>query len=61
MSDVFDNYIADPMKDAAVSSVAEATGMEGAVNSYNQASNEAVNMIGSLTRKARFFNDNFFK
>lgn len=61
MADLFDNYVADPLKGAVVDSAVEATGTQDVVNSYNKASNEAINMIGSLTRKARFFNDNFFK
>lgn len=60
MADAFDNYIGDPAKDAVVDGVVDAAGLGSAVDSYTQASNSAVHMMGSLTNKARYVYNNFF-
>lgn len=61
MGDVFNNYVADPLKDAAVDSAVEATGMGGLVNDYNELSNDARRNAGTLARTARFIHKSFFQ
>lgn len=61
MADAFDNYVMDPAKDAVVDSAVDAAGLGGAVNAYNQASNDASQMTGTVTRSGRFLYNTFFK
>jgi hypothetical protein len=60
-NDMFNSYVVDGIKGAAVSSVTEATGMQGAVSQYTQMSNQAQYQVGSLARAGRFINANFFQ
>lgn len=60
MADAFDNYVADPAKDAVVDNVVDAAGLGSVVNSYTQASNSTFNSMSSLTQKARFVYKSFF-
>lgn len=60
MSDAFDNYVVDPMKGEVIDNVADATGLGSAVDAYNNVSNDASHTLGTLTRTARFFQQNFF-
>ncbi|CAN8063615.1 unnamed protein product [Agarophyton chilense] len=60
MGDVFDNFVKDPLTDAAMDSAVDAVGMGEAVDGYNQLSNEAFHQIGSITRVGRFIHQNFF-
>lgn len=59
--DVFNSYMMDPMKDAAVGSVVETAGLEGVVGDYTNASNQMLHSAHQLTRMARFMNENFFQ
>lgn len=61
MSDVFNNYVMDPAKDAVVDSAVDATGMGDMVDQYNQLSSDVMQQAGALTRAARFINENFFQ
>eukprot|EP00177_Eucheuma_denticulatum_P000662 GFKZ01001185.1.p1 GENE.GFKZ01001185.1~~GFKZ01001185.1.p1 ORF type:complete len:326 (-),score=48.59 GFKZ01001185.1:684-1598(-) len=61
MSDVFNNYLMDPAKDAVMDSAVDAAGMGDVVDQYNQLSGDVMNQAGALTRAARFINDNFFQ
>lgn len=61
MGDVFNNYVADPLKDSVVDSAVDAAGLGGVVNDYNQLSHQARRQTGAVTRTARFVHNNFFK
>lgn len=60
-ADIFNSYVMDPVKGAAVDSVVDATGLQGVVGGYTDASNQMMHTAGQLTRMARFINDNFFQ
>lgn len=57
---MFNSYVVDNVKDAAVDSAVEATGTQGLVNSYVNNSNQAHNQMRQVTRAARFMQNNFF-
>lgn len=60
MGDAFNNYLMDPVKDAAIDSAVEGVGLGGVVQEYNELSGDAMHQARSLTRAARFINNNFF-
>lgn len=60
MGDAFNNFVAEPLKNSVVDSAVEATGLGGAVDGYNQLSNDTFRQVGSITRAARFVRNNFF-
>lgn len=57
MSDAFNNYVMDPLKDNAVDSAVEAAGLQGVVNTYEQASNQT----SYVANTGRFLYRNFFQ
>ena len=61
MKDAFGNFVADPLKDAAVDTAVEATGTGAIFNTYQQVSNNATHKTAALTRAGRFVYNNFFK
>lgn len=61
MGDVFNNYVADPLKGAVVDSAVDAAGLGGVVDEYSQMSNQARRQTGAFAKTARFMQNNFFK
>lgn len=61
MSDAFNNYVMEPVKDSVVDSAADAAGLGGVMNDYNQLSGQAARQTGLMTQTARFMKRNFFE
>lgn len=61
VKDAFGNFVADPLKDAAIDGAVDATGTGAIVHTYKQVSNNATHKTAHLTRAGRFVYNNFFK
>ena len=59
VKDMANNYIVDPIKDSLVDTAVETAGLEGAVDAYNDVSDQAIAQSGKLKRFQKFFNDTF--
>lgn len=60
MGDAFDNFVVDPAKGAAVDQIVEGAGLDEALDMYNEASDDAFSLTGTVARTGRFIYNNFF-
>lgn len=59
VKDAANSYVLDPIKDSLVGTAVETAGLEGAVNAYTDASNDAISESKKLKKFQKFFNDTF--
>ncbi|EJK50394.1 hypothetical protein THAOC_30646 [Thalassiosira oceanica] len=59
VKDMANNYIVDPIKDSLMDTAVETAGLEGAVDAYNDMSDQAIAESGKLRKFQKFFNETF--
>jgi len=59
VKDAANNFVIDPLKDSLIESATEATGLDGLVDTYTDASNQAVSESHKLKRFQQFFKKTF--
>jgi hypothetical protein len=57
MKDAFKNYLLEPLKDIAVKSVTEATGMEGAARTAGSAIDKAMHFVRQAQMLHQMYNE----